>query len=70
MLTVCWHAWRTALMTQGLRWVLDIDIVKYFDSGGGRDQTLRRTGAIEFLDLNIWTAINVNFVTRSPFTHC
>ena len=53
MLTVCWHAWRTALMTQGLRWVLDIDIVKYFDSGGGRDQTLRRTGAIEFLDLNI-----------------
>jgi hypothetical protein len=33
-------------MTQGLRWVLDIDIVKYFDSGGGRDQTLRRTGAI------------------------
>ena len=26
------HALRTAFMTQGLRWVLDIDIVKYFDS--------------------------------------
>ena len=25
------HALRTAFMTQGLRWVLDIDIVKYFD---------------------------------------
>jgi RNA-directed DNA polymerase len=26
------HALRTAFMAQGLRWVLDIDIVKYFDS--------------------------------------
>ena len=26
------HALRTAFMTQGLRWVLDIDIVRYFDS--------------------------------------
>jgi group II intron reverse transcriptase/maturase len=26
------HALRTAFMTQGLRWVLDVDIVKYFDS--------------------------------------
>jgi len=25
------HALRTAFMTQGLRWVLDIDIVKYLD---------------------------------------
>jgi RNA-directed DNA polymerase len=26
------HALRTAFMVQGLRWVLDVDIVKYFDS--------------------------------------
>ena len=26
------HTLRTAFMTQGLRWVLDVDIVKYFDS--------------------------------------